>query len=272
MSPAVEGDRDAFVLALLDPDLPPPGALAAWHGERPMRRFAVYRNNLFAGLIKALEARFPVCARRVGAELFRAMACAYVRVALPRTPILLEYGENFADVISVLAPVGAPPYLADLARLEYALGRAYHAADAAPLPFDAMRALPSDRLYGARLSLHPSMELVRSEYPVVSIWRENLLPEDVLAAPRGFAQDALVARPRFEVEVYTLPPGGYVFAQALAQGKTVSSAAETAARAARDFDLTDCFRALLASQAIIAIHLDPQECASAEAPARVIGE
>ena len=44
----------------------------------PARRFAVYRNNVAAGLIRALEARFPVTRRLVGDDFFRAMAGGFV--------------------------------------------------------------------------------------------------------------------------------------------------------------------------------------------------
>ena len=271
MTPSIEGDRDEFVLALLYPDLPPPASLTAWHGEQPLRRFAVYRNNLFVGLSKALEERFPVCARLVGEAFFRAMAQAYVRVSPPRTPILFEYGENFAEFISTLAPARELPYLADIARLEYAVGRAHHAADADPLSLEAMRSLSRDRLYGATLSLHPSAQLIASKYPIVSIWRANILEGDATAWELSAAQDALVLRPRLEVQVHALPPGGYAFTQALAQRRTFSSAAETAARDAKDFDLTDCLRVLLASRAIVAIHLDAREFVAETTPASPVG-
>jgi hypothetical protein len=40
-----------------------------------------------------------------------------------------------------------------------------------------------------------------------------------------------------EVEVWNLPPGGFLFLTALARGATMAEAAEAAASAAPDFDL-----------------------------------
>ncbi len=256
MTPTPECDRADFVNALLDPDLPLPSGLKAWHGEQPIRRFAVYRNNVTAGLTEALEERFPVCLRLVGEEFFRAMAQSYVRASLPRTPALAEYGEDFADFISAFEPARALPYLPDVARLEYAMGRAYHAADAAPLSLELMRSLPGVRLASATVSLHPSLQLVPSKYPIVSIWRTNMPDAEISGLDLDHGQDALVVRPRLEVETHILPDGGFAFVGAFADGATFSAAANSARRVAPDFDLTGCFRVLLACETIVAIHID----------------
>ena len=44
-----------FAAALLDPDRPVPEAVTAHTARRPLRRFAVYRNNVVAGLVNALR-------------------------------------------------------------------------------------------------------------------------------------------------------------------------------------------------------------------------
>ncbi len=59
----LETTLSAFARALADGQ-PPPFAT-------PARRFAVYRNNVAVGLIRALEARFPVTRRLVGDAFFR---------------------------------------------------------------------------------------------------------------------------------------------------------------------------------------------------------
>ncbi len=259
MTQAPEYDRSEFVDALLDPDLPAPNGLKAWHGETPSRRFAVYRNNVIAGLIDALGERFPVCLRLVGEEFFGAMAGCFVRVSPPLTPVLLEYGDSFADFVSNFEPARGLPYLADVARLEYAMGRAYHAADADSLSLEFMQTLADDRFDDARVSVHPSLQLVESKYPIVSIWRAHSPTVQVSAIELDCAQDALVARPRLEVEAHILPIGGIAFMRALGKGKTFSAASSLARRVAPDFEIMDCFRVLLRSGAIVALHVEGEQ-------------
>jgi hypothetical protein len=94
MSIAIQAE---FARSLLKADLPPPSVIRSSDGADPERRFAVYRNNVVVGLVRALEARFPVVLRLVGEEFFRAMAQVYVTHDPPRSPILFRYGSTFPD-------------------------------------------------------------------------------------------------------------------------------------------------------------------------------
>src|SRR6266568_4487709 len=88
-----------FAAALLDPELPVPPGLVGPDGEPSAWRFAVYRNNVVAGLIDTLKATFPAVCRIVGAEFFRVMARTYVSAEPPGSPILLDYGASFPDFV-----------------------------------------------------------------------------------------------------------------------------------------------------------------------------
>src|SRR5512146_2798388 len=132
MSSLMDAQAD-FADALLSTASPTPDGIRGARRGRAERRFAVYRNTVAASQIEALAARFPVVKRLVGEEFFRAMAHEFVAQHPPRSPLLFQYGESFADFIDDFAPAAPLPYLADMARLEYLRGRAYHAADAEPL-------------------------------------------------------------------------------------------------------------------------------------------
>lgn len=253
MTASADFDQDAFVRALLDPELPATNGLEARHGLPPERRFAVYRNNVCVGLVDALAERFPVCRQLVGDEFFRAMARCYVREFLPRSPMLFEYGDEFAIFISSFEPARELPFLSDVARLEYAVGQAYHAENATPLPMDVIRALPFDRLAGATAALHPSTHVVASTYPIVSIWRRHLSDEEMTPLELNHGEEALVVRPELAVNVTALPLGGSAFVHALEDGRTFGQAVIAASGIAADFDLTGCLRELLLAQAFIAV-------------------
>ena len=123
------GSLEASVAwALLDPLEPVPHHIADTGGSGA-RRFAIHRNNVVVGLIRALQARFPVVEKIVGGEFFTAMARVFIAKSPPRTPILTTYGDEFADFIAAFEPARELGYLADVARLEAARTRAYHAAD-----------------------------------------------------------------------------------------------------------------------------------------------
>ncbi len=94
----------------------------------------------WSSLIDALRTKFPATERIVGEEFFRAMARVFVIAHPPRSKILHTYGDDFGDFIAAFEPAAELAYLADVARLEAARTRAYHAADATPLtPADFAR-------------------------------------------------------------------------------------------------------------------------------------
>jgi hypothetical protein len=219
--------QSQFAKSLLQADLPPPDVLRAPDGADAGHRFGVYRNNVVVGLVRALETRFPVVARLVGSEFFRAMAHVYVTEDPPRSPILFRYGSSFPAFIEAFPPAAGLPYLADVARLELARGSAYHAADARPLPSEAFATLDADQLAGTGVRFHPSAVFLTSRYPVVSIWRAHQGEGD----PRRSSLEpeaALVIRPARDGEVHALPRGGYQFLTALAQGASLARAAAIA--------------------------------------------
>jgi len=231
-----------FARAVLDTDAPTPQALARKTGTAPARRFAVYRNNVYASLIDVLACRFPVSARLVGDEFFRAMARVHVQKEPPRSPVLLRYGAGFADFIAGFPSAAPVPYLADIARLEWAWHEAYHAADAEPLSLGALEAA-AGHVEHATLALHPSLTVLRSPYPVVTIWQ---------LAMRG-GEDALVLRPKLEVEIRRLPEGGAAFVLALKTGASLQDAAMSATAEAPDFDLAGNLAGLMARGAIVGV-------------------
>ncbi|HEX3845358.1 MAG TPA: DNA-binding domain-containing protein [Steroidobacteraceae bacterium] len=243
-----------FALALLDPERRAPPECVDPAGRPDARRFAVYRNNVASSLIEALEAAYPAVRRLVGEDYFRAVARIYVADAPPRSPIMLHYGEGFAEFLARYEPLADYPYLRDVARIERAWLEAYHAAEAEPLNPDVLAGIAAHRVADLCFTLHPSVRLVRSAFPALTIWRANVRDEAPL--PIGLeaaAEDALIARPEAEVEVRLMPPGGARFLEALAQGWPLAEAA--AACACESFDLTAHLTALLESGLLTAARL-----------------
>jgi hypothetical protein len=201
---------------------PPPG-LAAPDPTEIARRFAVYRNNVRHGLTRALAARFPVVEQLVGAEFFTAMARVFIAGAPPAHPVLLSWGEAFPAFLDAFPPLANIRWVSDVARLELARGRAYHAADAAPVPPDALAVAHPERL---RFTLHPSVELFASPYPAVRIWQAHQAGATPGATPGAGPDHALVARSYdFTVMVASFDAGTHSVLSHLSAGATLGEAA-----------------------------------------------
>jgi hypothetical protein len=221
-----------FASALRGRDAQVPEGLAAASAHR----FAVYRNTIAVRHLEVLDANFPALPQAVGEEFFAAIAQAFFEAHPPRLPILAFYGDELPAFLRSFPPVAEIAYLPDLAAVEVGRTRAAYAADLDPLSGDALATVDPATLGELRVVLHPTVSIVASRHPIVTIWAMNSGAMPVAPIEDWRAESAVIARPQREVEVHLLPPGGDAFLNALAQGDTLGEAAAEAA-AAPDFDL-----------------------------------
>jgi hypothetical protein len=249
--PSLADLQAGFAAALMDSARPTPEGLRQLAG----RRFDVHRNNMTVALIAALETAFPAVHRLVGDDFFRAAARGYLRREPPRSPVLLLYGEGFGNFLDDFEAARSVPYLGDVARLEWARLSAYHAADAEPLPVARLAAFPQDRLAELRFTLHPSLRLLSSRWPVAALWAATTGddPDRDVDMTRG--EEVAVVRPSLAVELRVLPPGGHGFIAALAGGATLGEAAETVLAGDPGFDLAVHLQGLFALGAVAELYL-----------------
>lgn len=249
MPPWAERRRE-FGAALVDPALPIPAKVIDPHGRACPKRFAVYRNNVATSLIEALESAFPAVRRLVGEEFFREAARRYTLRDPPASPVLLEYGGGFPAFLERFEPAVSLPYLPDVAQIERAWVEAYHAADTVALDPAALGEFPIERAAELRFEVHPSVRVVRSRFPALTIWRMNVA--DGVPAPVDLdagGEDALVVRPAAEVVVRSIPAGGADLLAALARGEPLAIAAESVLQKHTDLDLASHLAGLLESGA-----------------------
>jgi hypothetical protein len=242
--------QHAFARALLEPARPTPAGLMAWNGSDPAARFAVYRNNVVVSLVAALADTFPVVRELVGEDFFTAMARLYVAEQPPSSPVLAHYGDGFADWVAQFEPAAAVPYLADMARLERARVRAYHAADAPVLDAQVIATHLADpaRLPGAQLQLHPSVTVLASPWAVVTLWAAHQGQGRLEDVDPARPECALVLRFEDDAAVLAIPAASAEFFRRLQRGLPLGEAAATG----EPFDLGASLATLIRHGAISA--------------------
>jgi hypothetical protein len=234
-----------FAEALSDPGAVPPVASSA-------RRFNVHRNNVAAGILGVLEARFPVVRQLVGNDFYLAMASEYVAQDPPRSPILSLYGGSFPGFVAGFEPAADVPYLADVARLEWLQHQAYHAADATPIGSAELTAIAPEDVPGVVFRLHPSLQLFASELPALSIWRAHQsVPPVSLGKLAADPEHAIILRPALEVTTLVCSAAQHAFAAALGDGRSLADATAVATSSGDDFDLQTALALLIAAGALI---------------------
>ena len=250
----------AFAVALLRKDAQ--GVADAIVGDRvtPAARVQVYWNHVFSSLTGALEATFPVVCRLVDRRFFGFAADRYVGSHPPTGPCLFEYGATFSAFLEAFPPCAGHPYLADVARLEWAMNVASHADDAAPIAPAALERVRTEDLGRLVLRLDPSASWLRSPWPIDRIWRANQ-PDADPAGIIDLAAGDVTLEVRRQDDVVTmrrLEEGEFSFRAGLGGGSTLESAAKMTMAADPAFDLAGALRSLLDEALITGLAVIPE--------------
>jgi Putative DNA-binding domain len=196
-------------------------------GVAPRDCLDIYRNNVLHAVTRALALSFPGVERMVGEAFFEAMAARFVRWSPPRSAWLDRYGEGFAEFIARFEPAAALPYLADLARLEWAVASARLADPLPVLALDALTTLDQSRIVHLSFETHPSLALIDSRFPVDEL-RQAAIDADESTLAR-LAMNAgpvhlLVRATARALEIVRLGEAAFRFTRLLAAGATLGAA------------------------------------------------
>jgi len=208
-------------------------------GLPALERIAVYRGNVLGNYTSALRDVYPVILRLVGEAFFDALARRYARQVPSRSADLHDFGEGLAAFLEDFAPARGLPYLPDMARLEWAVHRAFHARRADAPDLIALGEVEPEHLPRLHFSLQPAARLIESDYPVLEIWQANQpgwSGEQSIDLARG-AQRVLVIRRALEVELELISRAEYAMLAALAADLDLEHALEAALALDPAFDL-----------------------------------
>ena len=242
--PEVQAD---FAAAVLGEDTRAVAGLIVPDGLPPAARLQVYRNHVFSSLTEVLETTYPVVCRLVDRRFFGFAADRYIRRHPPAGPCLFEYGATFPEFLAAFPPCAEHPYLADVARLEWAMNAAQRAEDAVPTAPAALASIPPNDVGRLTFRLDPSAAWLESPWPIDRIWAANQPEVDpdawVDLAAGGVALE--VRRRDGTVTFRHLERAELAFRSALGAGASLETAADTAMARNPSFDLTAALRALL---------------------------
>ena len=172
-----------FAAALRDPTRPTPAAVHGIDDVASARRFAVHRNNIAVALATALAASHPVTAALVGEAFFAALAQAFFRAHPPVSPVLATCGQGFASWLEGFPPAAVLPYLADMARLEWAIAEVAQCEAVERVPPAWIEAsLQAANVPGHfRVRLQPALRVLGFDHGVVSLWQAHRQDDAALA-------------------------------------------------------------------------------------------
>ena len=220
-------------------------------------RLAIYRRSIMGNLSHALFASYPVVAKIVGDDFFRAAARDYIQQHPSQSGDLNEYGGDFAPFLAGWAPAAELPYLPDVARLEWLVQEAHNAADTHTDLSALAQCDPADYPQ-LRCEAHAALRRLDSAWPLDAIWQVNAAgyAGDMRVDFSRASRLAIVRRGAL-VEIDALQAAQASFIDALLGGDTLGAALALALGQDPGFDLTACLTYCIRQGYIGRLYLPP---------------
>ncbi len=182
----LEAQQQALLHALLSPgaqavDAPLPPNLKQFIANNPYptsgRGLNCYKSNAHAVAERALSAAYPVVTAILSAESMAQLAHALWHTHPPQQGDLAQWGDKLAAFVAASPQLADLPWLADVARLEWAMHLADGAADAATdLP--TLARLAEEDPEQLTLRLAPGLQVLHSAFAVVPVVLAHQLPTE----------------------------------------------------------------------------------------------
>ena len=190
-------------------------------------RLDIYRNNIFVTLTSALRDAYPLIELLTGEDFTLGLLRSFIRANPPREAYLAGYGGELDSFIETFAPARDLPWLADIARLEWAMNEADYAPDDSPLTAADLQKVPFDAAADVLLIPRTSCRLLESQWPLLAIRDFCLKPDrdekETLDLNQGGCR-FMVYRPSLSVELVPLEHDEYTWLEALLDGKNMGDA------------------------------------------------
>ncbi|MBS0382542.1 MAG: putative DNA-binding domain-containing protein [Proteobacteria bacterium] len=233
--PALLETQRRFLAALYDDAEAGPLASIAGNGLEPAARLRIYRhscNEIQAGVLRT---SYPAVLALVGEAFFEQTARGY-RAAYPsHSGNLQTFGQHLADYLTELPGIHELPYLVDVARLEWLRQESALSGDTETSLDDG----PD------QTGLHPSVRLLVSPYPVLTIWRYASQPTDAGLDLADAGEQVVLWREDDQVAMAALDSASFACIESLARGGTLDDAYQAGCKQDRDFDLAACIESLV---------------------------
>jgi hypothetical protein len=206
--------------------------IATYAGNTRARGLKAYQANGHASAERSLLAAYPVLMQLLGQESLYALARALWHAQPPVRGDLAQWGAGLCDFVRASEQLAGEPYLADIARVEWALHACASAANQ-PQEMASFALLTQHDPGELQLQLAPGCAVVPSAWPVASIMSAHLTNEPSLAEAgrrlrAGAGEAAVIWRADLRPRVRAAIAGEAGFLVALLGNYSLSEALDAA--------------------------------------------
>ena len=163
-------------------------------------RLAVYAVGYLVRMREALRETYEAVHHALGDRRFGELAEAYATQHPSADYNLSFIGRHLEQFLKTSPLTDALPFLPDLARLEWHISLAFHAAEQPPLNPSTLANIPAEKWETATLTFQPAVSVVASAWPILDIWQARARPHEAVSIEVvDRPQQVLVSRRALEV-------------------------------------------------------------------------
>jgi hypothetical protein len=151
----------AFQRSVLEHDADILAVIAETEQVAATTRIEIYRDAYRLRLTDALGSNYPRLRQLIGEDAFASLAEGYIDAHPSRYASVRWIGDALGSELAHSLP--SKPWLAELARWEWAIAAAFDAPDVRPLSLDCMKQFASEDWPQLRFEFHPSLQKLRMQ-------------------------------------------------------------------------------------------------------------
>ncbi len=223
--------------------------LIAGDGFDPADRLGFYRNNVITRLIDSLSATYPVVSQLVDPRFFSYAATEFIGRHLPAGGCLGEYGAEFPAFLAGFAPASELRYLADVAKLEWAIHEVRRAATSPPMPIAALTGMRGDPAQ-AKLRIKAAARFLSAPYAIDQIWIAHQPDRTWSGLAVSDVRVWLQVEGAAVLRITPLAPSTWAFRDQIARGASLGEAIASALAISPRFDPATALSALFAEELV----------------------
>jgi hypothetical protein len=194
----------------------------------PIEQLEIYREQYWLRHIGAMKEDFVTVHHLLGDDAFRSLCTGYFAAHPARSFTLRDLGSDFAQFVLGTEPWAKEPLIGDCVNVEWAFVEAFDAPDAPPLDPRSIAEAPEEAWGSARITLHPSVQLVALSYPVHD-YRRDVRDEKSPERPVPKPTFLVVYRGPERLMYIDIEPLAFEILQCLSRAEPLAAACEHAA-------------------------------------------
>lgn len=196
----------------------------------PVEQVDIYREQFFLRHVDALREDFRSLEHLLGDDAFEELARAYLAACPPTSYTLRDLGVAMDAFVRTHEPWSKDPFVADLARTEWAFVDAFDGPNSPPFDPSMLGTATEEQWPGARIVLQAAMRRVVLAHPAHE-YRASVKAEESPSRPEAKPTWLVVFRGKENLQYIDIENDAFELLEELAKGTPLGEACERAAKA-----------------------------------------